>query len=154
MKLFRGIRRHRFPLIGWGKTYLHWVSVIDLAKAFRLALTADVPSGEVFLIAGRAPILLEDCVRKIAGAVGAKPPRFRVPALPVQLLGDICEMVCVPLGIEPPIYRRRVDVFTKTRAFSWEKARKVLGYEPRGTIDDEIREIVSWYEQHQWQLPT
>ena len=35
----------------------------------------------------------------------------------------VCEAVCAPLGIEPPIYRRRVDFFTKSRAFDITRAR-------------------------------
>ena len=39
------------------------------------------------------------------------------------LAGALCEAVCAPFGIEPPIYRRRVDFFTKSRAFDITRAR-------------------------------
>ena len=42
-----------------------------------------------------------------------------------------CEAVCVPFGIEPPIYRRRVDFFTKSRAFDIARARAEIGYAPQ-----------------------
>ncbi|NBW40443.1 NAD-dependent epimerase/dehydratase family protein [bacterium] len=152
LKLFKGILKGRFPFIGWGKTYLHWVSVIDLAKAFRLAAETEIPSGEVFIIAGKESILLKDLLGKIAMMLGRTPTRLRLPALPFQVAGTLCELLCRPLGIEPPLHRRRVDFFTKTRAFSTMKAAELLQYEPRGSIDDEIREIIQWYEQHDWQV--
>jgi nucleoside-diphosphate-sugar epimerase len=51
----------------------------------------------------------------------------------------------VPFGIEPPIYRRRVDFFTKSRAFSIEKARRTLGYEPRVSLEAGLRRTLDWY---------
>ena len=58
------------------------------------------------------------------------------------------EKICVPFGIEPPIYRRRVDFFTKSRAFSIEKARRLLGYRPEVNLADGIRETMDWYVAH------
>jgi nucleoside-diphosphate-sugar epimerase len=153
LKLFKGILKGTFPFIGWGRTQLHWVSVLDLARAFRLAAEKEVPSGEVFIIAGKSPILLKELLSKIAHTLGRTPPKLRLPAFPFQLAGSLCEILYRPLGIEPPLHRRRVDFFTKTRSFSTEKATRLLQYEPRGSIDDEIREIVQWYEQHNWQVP-
>jgi dihydroflavonol-4-reductase len=51
----------------------------------------------------------------------------------------------VPIGIEPPIHRRRVDFYTKSRAFSIEKAKRLLGYNPEVRLNDGIRETLDWY---------
>jgi nucleoside-diphosphate-sugar epimerase len=51
----------------------------------------------------------------------------------------------VPFGFEPPIYRRRVDFYTKSRAFSIEKARRMLGYQPQVKLRDGLRETLEWY---------
>ncbi|MCI5065351.1 NAD-dependent epimerase/dehydratase family protein [bacterium] len=153
-KLFRGVAKGTFPFIGWRETKLHWVSVLDLARAFRLAAEVEmgegkeVKSGEIFIIGGKSDITLKELLQKIAHAVGVNPPKLRIPALPVQLAGSLCEAICIPLGIEPPLHRRRVDFFTKDRSFSIQKARNLLNYEPRGTIDQEIEEIVTWYQNH------
>jgi dihydroflavonol-4-reductase len=58
------------------------------------------------------------------------------------------ERICVPFGIEPPIYRRRVDFFTKSRAFTIEKARRMLGYEPQIDLETGIRATADWYREH------
>ena len=58
------------------------------------------------------------------------PQRWHLPVWPFWLAGALCEAVCAPLGIEPPIYRRRVDFFTKSRAFDITRARAELGYAP------------------------
>jgi dihydroflavonol-4-reductase len=148
-KLFLGIRNRRMPIIGTGETLLHWVDVRDLARAFRLA--ADKGGvGEVYIVAGSEPIRLEDLFRLIARELGVSVLPFKVPAGPLQLLGDVVEAACRPLGLEPPIYRRRVDFFTKTRAFDWSQARRELGYRPSGSIQDEVRDIIDSYRDLGW----
>jgi sterol-4alpha-carboxylate 3-dehydrogenase (decarboxylating) len=38
-----------------------------------------------------------------------------------------------------------VAFFTKSRAFRIDKARRVLGYEPRVPLDEGLRETMDWY---------
>ena len=37
------------------------------------------------------------------------------------------------------LHRRRVDFWTKSRAFTIEKARRLLGYRPERTLADSVR---------------
>ena len=60
------------------------------------------------------------------------PPRVHLPVWPFWIAGAACEAVCRPLGIEPPLYRRRVDFFTKSRAFRIDRARRELGLRAGG----------------------
>jgi nucleoside-diphosphate-sugar epimerase len=69
---------------------------------------------------------------------------------PFWAAGAVCEAVCVPLGVEPPLYRRRVDFFTKSRAFDITRARMELGYAPRVGLRDGIRRTLDWYREHGW----
>jgi nucleoside-diphosphate-sugar epimerase len=145
VKLFRLIQKRRLPVIGFGRTELHWVMVDDVARAFRLAAETEGIDGEVFIIAGRVAVPMTRLFDLIAHSVGVDRLKLRIPALPIQLLGTVVEAVSVPLGLEPPIYRRRVDFFTKTRSFDGSKAQRVLGYEPGRSIQEEIEEIVASY---------
>lgn len=149
-KLFAGIQRRRMPIIGSGDTLLHWVDVRDLARAFRLAAETTDNDGEVYIVAGSEAIRLEDLFHLIAEHLGVSVLPVKIPALPVQLLGDVVELLCRPFGIEPPIYRRRVDFFTKTRCFEWSKARRELGYRPSGSIEDEVSDIIESYRALGW----
>ena len=75
---------------------------------------------------------------------------MHLPVWPFWIAGAVCELVCTPLGIEPPIFRRRVDFFTKSRAFDISRARQELGYEPGVTLHDGISRTLSWYREHGW----
>ena len=48
------------------------------------------------------------------------------------------------------MHRRRVDFWTKNRAFSIEKARRVLGYEPQVAVQDGLRSTAAWYREAGW----
>ncbi len=63
------------------------------------------------------------------------------------LPGLLCEAVCVPLRIEPPLYRRRVDFYTKSRAFDTTRARIELGFAPHVDLPEGIHRTAEWYRQ-------
>ena len=77
----------------------------------------------------------------------SRPPRFRWPSVPLYAAAAICEDVCRPLGIEPPLYRRRLDFFLKNRAFKIDKAKKELGWEPVVDLDKGIEQTLQWYRK-------
>ena len=76
-----------------------------------------------------------------------------MPAWPIQIAGSLCEKICAPLGVPPPIYRRRVDFFTKSRAFSIEKARRLLGYQPKIDLECGFVETTKWYRDQGYLPP-
>ncbi|MCA9471133.1 MAG: SDR family NAD(P)-dependent oxidoreductase [Nitrospirales bacterium] len=150
LKLFRGVARRRFPIIGSGRTLTHWVDVEDLAEGFILAAEQEAAIGQTYILAGEKSVSLEELVRTISRIAGVRPLPFKIPARPVQLLGSLTEAICKPLNLEPILYRRRVDFFTKTRSFDSSKARKDLGFAPRRSFEAEVQNIFDWYEQHGW----
>jgi nucleoside-diphosphate-sugar epimerase len=53
----------------------------------------------------------------------------------------------VPLRVEPPLYRRRVDFYTKSRAFDTTRARVELGYAPQVDLEVGIHRTAVWYRE-------
>ena len=145
LKLFSMIVRRRFVLLDGGENYYHTVHVNDLVRGLRLLGTHPRAVGEIFILGGERYLKLSELAALIAAAADVPAPRLRLPARPFQVLGSLVEKLCVPLGIEPPIHRRRVDFYTKSRAFSIEKAKRLLGYRPQVRLSDGIRETLDWY---------
>jgi nucleoside-diphosphate-sugar epimerase len=150
LKLFRGLARGRFPMIGSGRIYYHLTYIDDLVEGFLLAGQHPAAAGRTYILAGGEVTTLNELVGRIAKAAGTTPPRLHLPVAPFWIAGALCEAVCVPLGIEPPIYRRRVDFYTKSRAFTIERARREIGYSPRVSLDEGIRRTLDWYRTHGW----
>jgi nucleoside-diphosphate-sugar epimerase len=110
----------------------------------------DRAAGRTYILAGGEVTTLNELVALIADEAGVAPPRLHVPVRPFWAAGALCEAVCAPFGIEPPIYRRRVDFFTKSRAFDITRAREELGYQPKVSLREGIRRTLAWYRQNGW----
>jgi nucleoside-diphosphate-sugar epimerase len=93
---------------------------------------------------------LNELVALIASVAGTKPPRVHLPVWPAWIAGAACELLCAPFGIEPPLYRRRVDFFTKSRAFDISRARQELGFQPAVDLREGIRRTLAWYREQRW----
>lgn len=150
LKVFRGIARGRYAVVGSGKAHYHLVYIDDLVSGFLLALDRREAAGETFIIAGPQSISQDDLAREVAKATGGSVWPFHIPAWPIQRLGDLVEAICVPLGLEPPIHRRRVDFWVKNRSFSIEKARRLLGYAPKVDVTEGIARTARWYRENGW----
>ena len=147
LKMFRGIARGRFPMLGSGRVFYHLTYIDDLVRGFLLCGSVPAAAGRTYLLAGPEYTTLEELVALIARELGVAPPRVHLPVWPVWLAGALCEAVCVPFGIEPPLFRRRVDFYRKSRAFSTARASQELGYNPAVDLRTGISRTAAWYRE-------
>lgn len=146
LKLYRAVARGVFVMIGSGRPKLHIVHIDDLVDGILLCSTREAALGEVFILAGPQAPTLNELVGYIARALGVAPPRWRIPVWPVLAAGALCEAICVPLRIEPPLHRRRVHFFTHHREFDCSKAARLLGYSPKVMPAEGIARTAQWYQ--------
>ena len=147
LKLFKAIQRGWFVLIGSGRSLYHFTYIDDLIDGFMLAGSHPRALGEVFTIGGASHVTIREAVDTIADVLDRPRPWLRIPAWPVELAAVACERICKPLGINPPLYPRRLEFFTMDRSFSIEKARSYLVYEPKVTLADGFARTAAWYRQ-------
>ena len=150
LKVFRFAAHGVFPVLGRGDTLYHLVHVEDLAEVLCLAAVHPDAAGEAFIAGDPAPVTMSRMVAIIGEALGRRVRIIRLPAGPVFLLADLCERVCRPLGIEPPLHRRRVAFYTKDRAFDTRKLRERLGYQCRYRPEDGLAQTARWYLAQGW----
>jgi dihydroflavonol-4-reductase len=55
------------------------------------------------------------------------------------------ESTMSPLGLKPPLHRRRLDFFRKSFRFSTEKAARLLGFNAATTFAAGARATAQWY---------
>ena len=147
LKLFRPISKKMFVMIGSGESLYHMTYIDDLVDGFILAGTKPEAVGEVFTIGGERYTTLRELVDTIAEVLGKPRPFLRVPFKPVYAASVLCDAICRPLGISPPLYPRRVEFFSKSRAFSIEKAQRMLGYAPKVGLREGLARTAAWYRQ-------
>jgi nucleoside-diphosphate-sugar epimerase len=152
LKLFRLIARRRFAMIGSGEVLAHPGYIEDQTESFLLSAVAprEAVHGEAFNIASDRPVTLDELTRLIARELNAHLPGWRVPLGPVWLAALACEGVCRPLGVRPPLFRRRVGFFMHNRAFDYAKAQRGLGYVSQWTHEEGVRETIAWYREVGW----
>jgi dihydroflavonol-4-reductase len=150
LKLFRTIKRGRFVMIGSGSAYFQPAYIDDVVAGFELCLRRETAVGEAFIIGSEEYIPLRDLVQLIAVEMGVPAPTRKIPLTPILWAATLCEHVCVPLGIEPPLHRRRVSFFQNNRAFDISKAKQLLGYQPQISLREGIRRTISWYAGQGW----
>ena len=150
LKLFRGIKKRFFFIIGKGEALFQPSYIDDIVDGFILCLNHEKSVGEVFIVGGEEYVTLNELVGTIASELNVPPPKIRLPLPPLLFLASVCEAVCAPFGIEPPLHRRRMSFFQNSRAFSLKKARAVLGYEPKYSLREGIRKTIEWYTENGW----
>jgi nucleoside-diphosphate-sugar epimerase len=150
LKMFKGVARGRFPILGRGEIYYHLTYIDDLVEGFRLCGEHPAAANRTYILAGGEVTTLNELVRIIADVAGVKPPRLHLPVWPFWMAGALCEAICQPLALEPPIYRRRVDFYTKSRAFDIARAREEIGYAPQVGLRDGIGRTLGWYRAQGW----
>ena len=151
LKVFKMATWPLIPVLGSARGQLyHLIHVDDLTEIFLRAAVHPAGVGGVFIAGDPAAMPLTDIIRIIGAELGRTCRFVRVPAWPFFLLADLCEAVCRPLRIAPPIYRRRVAFFTKDRSFNTSRLRETLGYQYRRTTEAGLRETARWYLEHGW----
>lgn len=150
LKLFRPISKGMFVMIGSGRVLYHMTYIDDLVTGIILCGTRKEALGEVFTIAGPRYSTIGELVNLIARVLERPRPKLRVPFLPVYGAAVLCDRICRPLGIDPPLYPRRVEFFHKDRAFSIDKARGMLGYQPQVELEEGLARTAGWYRAQGW----
>jgi dihydroflavonol-4-reductase len=151
VKLFKMAARRFFPLFGSGAGLYHLIHVDDLTDIFITAALHPAALGEVFIAGNPKPSRLQDIATCIAEELGNTRLQFvRLPAWPLFAAAYVCEWLCKPFGIEPPLYRRRVAFFTKDRAFDTQKLQEVLHYQFSVPVEEGLKATTRWYLEHRW----
>ncbi len=149
-KFIGGVAKRRFVLVGDGSPRFQMVYVDDLAKGLHLAAQTPGAAGRTYIITGNEAPTLNELVEEIAEVAQVQAVRWHLPVWPFMLAGAVCEAICIPFGIEPPIFRRRVKFFTSNRWFDTGRARRELGYIPKVRLHEGLGLTLSSYRQLGW----
>jgi nucleoside-diphosphate-sugar epimerase len=147
LKLFRAIHKHVFFMIGNGNNKHHLVYINDLIDGLLLAATMAEARGEVFVLAGKEALTTNEMVAIIAEQLGTRIRKFRAPLPLFMGLATVIETSLRPVGIHPPLHRRRMDFFKKSFTLSHAKASRILGFAPKFDFAEGTKETVMWYRK-------
>ncbi len=147
LKLYKGIKKRNFFIIGDGENKHQLIYVDDLIDGIFLAAKEDAALGEVFVLAGDEILSTNQMVDIIAKVLKVKKMSFRSPMWPFYLLAVVMEKTLRPLGIQPPLHRRRLDFFKKTLYFSKKKSSQLLNFKAKTDFKTGSEKTVLWYQE-------
>ena len=145
LKLFKGVAAGRFPLFGAGEGLRHMIYVDDVVSGFFRACERESAVGDAFILAGPKACTLRQLVEEVRVATGSTRYGIRLPLKPMLTVAGLVEDVSRTLGVEPPIYRRRMDFFWSDSEFDTTHARKGLDWAPRVDLPEGIRRTLEDY---------
>ncbi len=150
LMLFKQVSPGRFLMFGDGKATYHPLYIDNLVDAFELAADNEASNGQTYLIADEHYYSLNDLVQATADALGVNVKIIHLPFWPLWTAALGCEIVCTPLRISPPIFRRRVDWFRQNRAFDISKAQREIGYKPGVDLKTGLMRTAQWYKEQNY----
>ena len=132
-------------MLGSGEVNYHLTYIDDLVDGIVRCGTQDKAIGKIYILGGERYVTLNHLVAMIADELKVSRPKAHIPLWPVYAAGYVCEKLCKPFRIEPPLYRRRIDFFRKNRAFDISKAKTELGFQPKVDLSEGIHRTARWY---------
>lgn len=144
--LFRMLKRGFYP--HWGKCYYSLLYVDDLVRGLLMAAEEKEAEGGVYYLSDGRFYSSEDIVNEIAGVLGTRIVKIRIPRPLMSVIVGITER----LGKGSSIINR--DKLKELNYFHWtcdsSKAAKDFRFIPKVTIKEGIKWTADWYRIHQW----
>ncbi|MDB5405714.1 MAG: Nucleoside-diphosphate-sugar epimerase [Rhodospirillales bacterium] len=123
-------------------TGLNLVHVDDVAAAHLVAAEKG-KIGERYILGGEN-LSLGQILTEVAMLSGRKPPTIQLPIGPLFPIALAAELAARFTGKEPFVTRDGLRMARKTMFFSWEKAKRELGYAPR-PVRQGLAEALEWF---------
>ena len=137
------IKSSQMVLPAGGRGQIGPVYVENLVDGVTLAAASPDAVGEIFTIADGYAIDMADFFGHYARMLGKGPVRT-LPTPIARTIAAAGGRIEKTLGRDTEMSAASIDYLTKRGAYSIEKARRVLGYEPKVTLEEGMRRCEEW----------
>ena len=146
-KVLEYIEKGKMKVLGDGTNRLPFVHINDVVSAVLAALDASIPSGSAYNIVGPDAYTQEEIYRMAAQELGVAPPKEHAsPYLAKFAAMSLSAAASLSFGKPPSVTVEHIRRLTLDRAYSCEKAKKELGWEPKVKLKEGIAEMVRLYK--------
>jgi len=152
--LFRTAQRLGIaPVIGGTAKPLSFVHVADLVEGLWLAASVPAAIGQVYFV-GSGTHTWGEVIDALAAALGRRVRKLALPAIVARLVGELGELKWTLTGTPQIVCRRKVrDALQPRWTCTWAKAERELGYRPKVTLEEGMRQAAQWYASQGWIAP-
>lgn len=150
-KLLDNLRQRRMRYISGGKAAMNCIYVGNLVEAALLAAEKPEAVGQIYNLTDGELVSKRRFIESIADGVGTpRPLPVSVPLWAARIMAWWMERDArrkhSPQA--PRLTQARLKFLGLNLDFSIEKAKRELGYRPRWSFEEAMRETVAWYKQN------
>jgi nucleoside-diphosphate-sugar epimerase len=147
--LASALRWWRMPVLGWGRNRLNLVYVGNVAEACLLAARTPEAVGQAYNVSQDGPITQRAFLDLLARELGTPRPWWYVPYSLgfASALGMECVGRTLGIPSPPPLTRYMAWYLGGQGVYSTAKCQRELGWQPRVSYAEGVRETVRWYRQ-------
>jgi nucleoside-diphosphate-sugar epimerase len=149
-EIARAIEGGHMLLVGRGRTNAGLCYVENLLDALVLAIDSPRAAGETFNVTDGLEVTWAQFAGDLAAGLGAPPIRLSLPYPVAAALARVLEegyrLARGTTGLQtaPLLSRQAVQVLGREQRFDPAKARELLGWGPRVTYEQGLRETLAW----------
>jgi nucleoside-diphosphate-sugar epimerase len=149
-QLVDNLRRRTVKYLGSSKPLMNTIYVGNLVDAIFLAIEKPQAVGQVYNLTDGEAVSKRRFMETICTALDIKrPSRIPVPLWFARLLAGFMEWWARLRGATeaPMLTQARIKFLGLNLDYSIERAKRELGYRPRFSFDEGMRETMAWYRQ-------
>ncbi|MFC1622362.1 NAD-dependent epimerase/dehydratase family protein [Patescibacteria group bacterium] len=145
--MFKYVKLGLFPLFNDGQALMEFAYVDNVVNSLLLAEQKENILGEVFNITDGRPYKIGTVLKIIATQLGVRAPFIKISVPVGKFLGYVSEIISTFLGIYPPFSSTAADWMSRdVNVYDCTKAKKVLGYKPKVSLEEGIKKSIEWYK--------
>ncbi|NWF96197.1 MAG: NAD-dependent epimerase/dehydratase family protein [Candidatus Thorarchaeota archaeon] len=145
-ELIKALNDGEVPILpGDGEKHIMYTHVDDIVDGFAKALTSEGALNTTMILCPDAPMKYKELVEFVCETLGVKAPKRSVPT----------SLAKIGIGLMSPIKNRHRTTFLwhmqtvqsmdEDRWYSNERAKRVLGWSPKLTMQEGIKRSIEWY---------
>lgn len=140
----------KFGYVDGGRHVMAPVYIDNLIQMIMLAGASDNAPGQAFNAVDDGLVTWRDYAEWMCEDLGCAKPKISAPRQIVWPLAVMLENIAKLLGrkTSPMINKYRIRAVMADAHYSTEKAKRELGYSPRVSTRDGIRETIEWYRTY------
>lgn len=150
-RLIRTNQKIGVPLLNGGKNLVDMTSVENAAYALRLAVEANDESGSVYNITNGDPRVFKDILEKLFYYLGVTPKYLKLNYNLIYSVAAGLEKwyeLKKEYDSEPALTRYTVCTLGHSQTLDITRAKDILGYKPKVTLDETVKKYAEHYNEH------
>ncbi|MHA1638285.1 MAG: NAD-dependent epimerase/dehydratase family protein [Candidatus Thorarchaeota archaeon] len=145
-ELIKAINDSAIPMLaGDGEKRIMYTHVDDIVDGFMAALESKSAINQTIILCPDHPMTYSDLITFIGNALGVKPPTRRVPTRLAKLGMSLMSPIKNRGRTTFLWHAQTVQSMDEERFYTNDKAKKLLGWKPKHTMQEGLQKSIEWY---------